>query len=145
MTAAMFPCPLHCPKRSKFWYVLSASNLDSNETASSVGVVATTEIAKWAWQERQPSSQRKGWPLPVRTAMLLWMLGLALLVCYATLTLTQVYPKRAVLGCPYPVFILRGIYSTPCRPLSTRSALRTTRLRGPVLSLQRLLRWLWSQ
>lgn len=29
MTAEMFSCPLHCPKRSKFWYVLSALNLDS--------------------------------------------------------------------------------------------------------------------
>lgn len=59
-------------------------------------------IARWAWPKNGGrSSSSTG-----RTSLLLALLTLALAVCYTALGLIETYSKRAVLGCPYPIFVL---------------------------------------
>lgn len=59
-------------------------------------------IARWAWKNGSRSSSSS----TCRTSILLCLLALALAVCYTALGLIETYSKRAVLGCPYPIFVL---------------------------------------
>ncbi|KAK0621082.1 hypothetical protein DIS24_g11469 [Lasiodiplodia hormozganensis] len=64
-------------------------------------------IARWAWGIKNGrSSSSSNIVRSGRTSALLALLAFALAVCYTALGLIETYSKRAVLGCPYPIFVL---------------------------------------